>query len=182
MPVLFFMFLDLIMTVENIILVGFMGAGKSTVAAELLKCGDFGLLDLDAEIERVAGMSIQEIFRQQGESAFRDLESLALSKLRGQEGLVVATGGGILGRLQNRELIRTIGRVVYLRATFSALQQRLRRSTERPLVKEEPDWHALEALLLSRTPFYEMADLIVDTDNKDPSAIAREILQRLTEA
>ena len=170
------------MAAENIFLVGFMGAGKSTVAAELVKCGNFRLIDLDAEIERMAGMSIQEIFRKSGEGAFREMESLALQGLQDKEGLVVATGGGILGRPQNRELIRTIGRVVYLRATFPALQKRLRLSTERPLVKEQPDWHALETLLLSRTPFYETADMIVDTDNKDPKEIATEILQTLAEA
>jgi len=171
------------MAAENIFLVGFMGAGKSTVAAELVKCGDFRLIDLDTEIERMAGMSIQEIFRQSGEGAFREMESLALQRLlHDKKGLIVATGGGILGRPQNRKLIRAIGRVVYLRATFPALQKRLRLSTERPLVKGQPDWHALEALLHSRTPFYETADLIVDTDNKDPKEIATEILQRLAEA
>ena len=169
------------MATENIVLVGFMGAGKSTVAAELVRHSNFCLVDLDADIERKAGMSIREIFRQKGESAFRDLESLALQELCGQERLVVATGGGVLGRPQNRELIRTIGRVVYLRATFTTLQRRLNHSSERPLVKEQPDWNALEALLLSRSPFYETADLIIDTNNKNPKEIATEILQRLAE-
>lgn len=166
---------------KNIILVGFMGAGKSTVAAELVSRGNYRLLDLDAEIERVAGMKIQEIFRQQGEGFFRDLESSALSELRDREGLVVATGGGILGRPVNRELIRSIGRVVYLRTPFATIQKRLKLSSERPLVQEQPDWTALETLLLSRIPFYEAADLIVDTNNKNPEVIATEILQRLAE-
>lgn len=166
---------------KNIILVGFMGTGKSTVAAELVRRGHYHLIDLDAEIERRTGMKIQEIFRQQGESAFRDLESLALSELCGGEGLVVATGGGILGRPENRELIQSVGRVVYLRTAFTTIQSRLKLSRERPLVKEQPDWNALEALLLSRTPFYEAADLIIDTNNKNPEEIATEILQRLAE-
>lgn len=166
---------------KNIILVGFMGTGKSTVAAELARRGNYHLTDLDIEIERRSGMTIQEIFRQQGESAFRDLESSALSKLRGQEGLVVAMGGGVLGRPENRELIQSIGRVIYLRTTFATIQRRLKLSCERPLVKEKPDWNALEALLLSRTPFYEAADLIIDTNNKSPEEIATEILQRLAE-
>lgn len=167
---------------NNIILVGFMGAGKSTVAAELVKGGRYRLLDLDAEIERRSGLKIQEIFRQYGENAFRDLESASLAELRGQEGFVVATGGGILGRPENREMIRSIGRTVYLRTPFEILQGRLKISSERPLIKERPDWHALEALLLSRTPFYEMADLIIDTNNKNPQEIATEILNRLVEA
>ena len=166
---------------NNIILVGFMGAGKSTVAAELVKCGNYHLLDLDAEIERRSGLTIQEIFRLHGESAFRDLESSSLSELLGQEGLVVATGGGILGRPENRELIRSIGHVVYLRTTFATLQRRLKLSSDRPLVREQPDWNALEALLLSRTPFYEMADLVIDTNNKNPQEIATEIIYRLAE-
>jgi shikimate kinase len=167
---------------KNIILVGFMGAGKSTVARALVKCGNYHLVDLDIEIERRAGMSIQEIFRQRGESAFRDLESLALSELRGRDDLVVATGGGILGRPENRESIRTIGCTVYLRASFSTLQRRLILSSDRPLVKEQPDWHALETLLISRIPFYETADLIVDINNKNPEMIATEILHKLAEA
>lgn len=170
------------MPAENVVLVGFMGAGKSTVAAALVKCGDFSLVDLDADIEQRAGMTIKEIFRQRGESAFRDFESLALQELRRKTGLVVATGGGVLGRPENRDLIRTIGRVVYLRAPFKTLQRRLKLSSERPLVKEQPNWNALKSLLLSRSPFYETADLIIDTDNKNPEKIATEILQRLAEA
>ena len=169
------------MSVENIILVGFMGAGKSTVAAALVKYGDYTLIDLDAEIERRAGMKIRDIFHRQGESAFRDMESLALQELGNKDKMVVATGGGILGRPQNRDLIRTIGRVVYLRVPFTTLQKRLALSSERPLVKEEPDWNALEALFLSRTPFYETADLIIDTQNKKPEEIVTEIMQRLAE-
>jgi shikimate kinase len=147
----------------------------------LVKCGNYHLVDLDIEIERKAGMSIQEIFRQRGESAFRDLESLALSELRGRKDLVVATGGGILGRPENRESIRAVGCTVYLRAPFSTLQRRLKLSSDRPLVKEQPDWHALETLLISRIPFYEMADLIVDINNKNPEKIATEILHKLAE-
>lgn len=170
------------MSEKNIILVGFMGAGKSTVAAELVGCGKYHLFDIDAEIERRSGLKIQEIFRQHGESTFRDWESSVLSELLGLEGLVVATGGGILGRPENRELIRSIGQVVYLRTSFSMLQSRLKVSSHRPLVKDQPDWTALEALLLSRIPFYETADLIIDTCNKNPNEIAIEILHRLAEA
>ena len=169
------------MPVKNIILVGFMGAGKSTVATELARRGNYHLFDLDAEIERRSGLKIQEIFRQHGEGAFRDLESSVLSELLGQEGLVVATGGGILGRPENRALVRSIGCTVYLRTTFATIQGRIKLSSDRPLVKEQPDWNVLETLLLSRTPFYEAADLIIDTSNKNPKEIATEILQRLAE-
>ena len=170
------------MTAKNIILVGFMGTGKSTVAVELVKRGNHRLLDLDAEIERQSGLSIREIFRQHGESFFRDLETSSLAELCFQNGLVVATGGGIVCRPENRELLRSIGFVVYLRATFPELQKRLRSSTDRPLIKEDPDWHALEVLFQSRSPFYETADFIVDTDNKNPKILASEILQRLGES
>jgi shikimate kinase len=180
--VLFFVVQDFYMAAKNIILVGFMGAGKSTVTIELVRGGNYRLLDLDAEIERQSGLSIREIFRQHGEKFFRDLETLSLAKLCGQNGLVVATGGGVVGRSENRELLRSIGFVVYLRASFSELQKRLSTSTDRPLIKEEPDWNALEILFQSRSSFYEIADFIVDTDNKEPKALAREILQRLGES
>lgn len=170
------------MSEKNIILVGFMGAGKSTVAAELVKYGNYRLFDLDAEIERRSGLSIREIFRQHGESYFRDLETSSLAELHCQKGLVVATGGGIVCRAENREILRSIGFVVYLRATFAEMQKRLRSSTDRPLIQEKPDWSTLEILFQQRSPFYEMADFTVDTDNKDPKALAREILQRLGES
>jgi shikimate kinase len=167
---------------KNIILVGFMGAGKSTVAVELVRYGNYRLLDLDAEIERRRGLSIREIFCQHSESFFRDLETTSLANLRCQNGLVVATGGGIVCRAENRELLRSIGFVVYLRVTFSELKKRLKFSTDRPLINEKPDWSALEVLFQSRSAFYEMADFIVDTDNKEPKVVAHEILQRLGES
>lgn len=169
------------MSDNNIILLGFMGAGKSTVAAALVRYGNYQLLDLDADIERRRGMTIQEIFRQSGESFFRDLETSALSELCGKNGIVVATGGGIMGRPENRELIRAIGRTVYLRTNFTTLQSRLKHSLARPLITAQPDWSALETLYLSRIPFYETADLIIDTTNKKPDDIAIEILKRLAE-
>lgn len=170
------------MAAKNIILVGFMGAGKSTVAVELVMYGNYRLLDLDAEIERQSGMNIRGIFRQHGEIFFRDLETSALAELPCQNGLVVATGGGIVCRPENRDLLRSAGFVVYLRATFPELQKRLRSSTDRPLINEKPDWSALEVLFQRRSPFYEMADFIVDTDNKEPKIVAHEILQRLGES
>lgn len=170
------------MSGNNIILVGFMGAGKSTVAAELARKSGLSLVELDAKIEEKAGISIREIFELSGEEKFRDLESSALRELYGKDKLVISTGGGILGRPQNRELVKGLGKTVYLRAPFLTLKNRLGFSRARPLVKEQPDWVALESLFLSRTPFYEMADLIIDTDNKKPVEIATEIIQLLMEA
>lgn len=167
---------------NHIILVGFMGAGKSTVAAELANQSGLSLVELDAEIEQKAGISIREIFEKYGEEKFRDLESSVLQELVDKDKLIISTGGGILGRPRNRELMKGLGKTVYLRAPFLTLKSRLGFSRARPLVKEQPDWVALESLFLSRAPFYEMADLIIDTDNKKPVKIATEIIQLLMEA
>lgn len=166
---------------RNIVLVGFMGSGKSTVARVLTGCCGYRLVDLDAEIERVAGEPIAEIFRRRGETVFRDLESAALAGCVGAERIVLATGGGILGRPANRETMRRIGIVVYLRARAETLRHRLAGSTERPLINQARDWNEIERLLHSRMPLYEGADLIVDTDDRQPESIAQEILQHIRE-
>lgn len=162
---------------DNIILVGFMGAGKTTVARELAAAG-YVLVDLDERIVRRCGRSIPEIFAQEGESFFRDCETEALQALEGTGRSVIATGGGVVGREENWVRMRRLGKVVYLRASWPALQRRLLAGTGRPLAAGD-DWARVEALWRQRLPLYERADLAVDTEDRTPAEVAAAILEHL---
>lgn len=161
--------------VRNIVLVGFMGAGKSSVGLELARCTGLRLVDLDRLIIDRRGRSITEIFAEEGEEGFRGYETDALRSLSGSTGLVVATGGGVVGRPDNWTLMRRMGPVVYLRAAWPTLRSRIAGCTERPLAAADRADGQVERLLQQRLPLYEQADLIVDTDHKTIAEIAGEI-------
>lgn len=166
----------------NIVLIGFMGAGKTTVGQELARLGGFRLVDLDALIEERAGRSIPEIFARQGEETFRDLESEALRTLAGARRTVVATGGGIVGREENWTMMRRLGKVIYLRVRPQTLRARLGAGEGRPLARRPGGWTETARLLERRIPLYEQADLIVDNEKGgSPREVARLILQKLSE-
>ncbi|MBR5997663.1 MAG: shikimate kinase [Deltaproteobacteria bacterium] len=157
---------------SNIILIGFMGAGKSTVGRMLAEYLRWDFVDLDSLIEASAGCAIREIFAREGEAFFRDLETAQLRKMALFRKTVVATGGGAVIRAENRILLKQTGTVVYLRAQLETLQQRVAQSTDRPLA-QNPEHFA--ALLEERRRFYEEADIIVDTD----ACRVPEIVQRI---
>lgn len=159
----------------RIFLTGFMGAGKTTVGR--LLAGRLGVpfLDLDAEIEGEAGMSVREIFASEGESGFRRRESDALRRMLVHPDVVVATGGGTIAQEANARLLHANGLTVWLNPPFSAIAQRIRGvgKADRPLFKDEAQ--AL-ALFRERLPAYRQADLTVDVGNDDqPEEIAARI-------
>jgi shikimate kinase len=161
----------------SVILIGFMGAGKSTVGKELSRLSGLPFVDLDREIVRGRGMSIPEIFAAEGEGAFRDYETAALRGLAASPAAIVATGGGIVGREENRRLIRSIGRTFYLRARWETLLARLTAAAEgRPLA--DGNWEKVRELWFSRLPLYEQADFIIDTDEATPGRVARQIFDQ----
>jgi 3-dehydroquinate synthase len=162
----------------NIVLVGFMGAGKSTVARELHRLGGLTVVDLDELIVSRSGRSIPEIFHEEGEQGFRNRESEALKSLSGCRGTVIATGGGVVGREENWAVMRALGKVVYLRAGWPTLQSRLADGEGRPLA-DGGDWERVEALWRRRLPLYGQADLAIDTAGLEAPQVARQILQRL---
>lgn len=161
----------------NVVLIGFMGAGKSTVARELERLSGFRLIDLDALIVEQAGRTIEQIFADEGEGHFRDLETAALHSLAGVHGMVIATGGGIVGREANWQIMRQLGLVVYLRASWATLNQRLHGSQGRPLVDAGQQRQQVEALWRRRLPLYEQADLCIDTDALSVTEVAQMILR-----
>lgn len=159
-----------------IFLTGFMGSGKSTVGLGLAHRMDAPFVDLDIIIARRSGASIPEIFRCAGEQAFRSLEDSALHDLaaEGHPLSVVATGGGLPMNPQNRGLMKACGCTVFLKASFESLEGRVTGDGTRPLWGRDA-----RSLMQARTPAYEDADLVVNTDGRSPEEITREILEVL---
>jgi shikimate kinase len=160
---------------ENLILIGFMGAGKTTVGEALAQQAGFRFIDLDAEITRLAGRSIPEIFSREGEESFRDLETQALTLVAAQQHIVLATGGGVVLRPGNWELMRKAGRIIYLQVPWETLQERLSFSFARPLVRPERGWEETRLLYEKRLPLYQQADWVVEGD-QDCQQVVDKIL------
>jgi len=162
---------------KSIILVGMMGCGKSSVARELSKRLQCEAVDTDREIEKRAGISIPDIFEFAGEEGFRRRETDTLRDVLKREGIVIATGGGIVTRPENRELIQaTDCHVIYLKVSPQVAYQRTRYS-DRPLLKTENPLKKLEGLIEERGPFYEgVCTIVVDGNNKRADAVADEII------
>ncbi len=171
-----------------LVLLGYRGTGKTTVARELARRLGWQAVDLDDEIERAAGKSITEIFAQHGETAFRDQESAALARCAAREATVLATGGGVVLREANRRALQEIrsraGHIVWLRAPAETIHDRLTAdastASRRPNLTPQGGLREIVELLAQRTPLYEAcASLTVDTQGKTPSQVADEILQAL---
>jgi len=159
-----------------IYLVGMPGAGKSVVGKELAGRLGVPFIDLDAEIERVAGARVADIFAAQGEAAFRALEADALVKAGTQDPSVVACGGGVVLEPANRISLRNTGIAVFLDVPLAQLRERVRPATDRPLIHEEGD---LERLLAQREPLYrEFAAHVVDGSGT-PAEVAAAIEEEL---
>ena len=167
---------------RNIILEGFMGSGKSTVSELLADKLELELLDTDQAIEEAEGRSISDIFAEDGEEAFRGMETqlmdMVVSEHLGQ--MVISLGGGLPLREENRELLKKAGKVVYLRTSPETVFKRLQGDDTRPLLKTEDPRRKIEELIEDRKERYEAAaDIIVDTDDKEPWQIADEIIALL---
>lgn len=168
----------------NLVLIGYRGTGKTTVARRLSQRLGWSALDADDEVERRAGRSIADIFAQDGEASFRDLESAVLLDLAGLTHTVFAAGGGAVLREPNRRALRDAGRVVWLTAPAEVLARRIAAdattSARRPNLTAAGGEAEIRQLLAQRAPLYrECAELDVDTAEKSPDEIAREILERL---
>ncbi|MBI5233936.1 MAG: 3-dehydroquinate synthase [Deltaproteobacteria bacterium] len=155
---------------KNIIITGFMGTGKSSVARRLaLKMG-LKPMDTDELIEKEAGMSVKDIFRTSGEKGFRALEKTVIERLSQGgfgHGLVLATGGGAVIDPVNREALRRWGVVINLRASIDEILERVGKGDERPLLNEKDNRFTVETLLKQRQEAYLEADLVIDTTKKN---------------
>lgn len=165
----------------NIVLVGFMGAGKTTVGRILAARLGYRFLDTDLRIEREQGRKVEEIFATLGQEYFRRLETDLLKRLTAVQNTVVATGGGILTTSENANLIRKIGTSVYLEVRVEKLFERATRTDKRPLLKTENPYETMMELFQKRKELYETADIRIKTENWDrhPMFVAKEIINNL---
>jgi shikimate kinase len=164
----------------NIVLVGFMGTGKSAVGAALAERLGRPLLDTDALIEQRAGRPIAQIFAAEGEAAFRDLETAIVAEVAAQGPLVIATGGGVLGRDENVARLKASGRLVCLTAHPDVILTRTAPWEDRPLLASAPDPRAaVERLLQARAARYALADVTVDTSDRTVVEVADQVLSAL---
>lgn len=164
------------MSSSTIFLVGPMGAGKSTIGRLLAAELAFSFRDSDRVIEDRTGADIPWIFDMEGEEGFRERETAVLRDLAHEQDAVIATGGGIVMRPINRELMKTAGMVVYLTASIDQLVERTSRDKKRPLLQVENPRQRIIDLITLRDPLYrETATVIVNTDRRSPKAVAQEI-------
>ena len=163
-----------------IVLIGFMGAGKSSVGRRLEKSTGFPRFDTDEMIAAKFGLSVPRIFEVHGEDVFRDAESETLRQLDSREPSIVVTGGGIVLRTTHRELLRQLGTVVYLQADEETLFERISRRASRPLLRTDDPRATMKQLLERRLPLYEeIADLRIDTSHLNHDEVCDLILQSI---
>ena len=165
---------------NNIILIGPMGAGKSTIGKLLAHSMNLPFFDSDKEIEHRTGATIPLIFEIEGEAGFRDREVAVIDELTQTSGWVLATGGGAILRPENRAVFTERGFVVYLHATVQQQAERTAMDTQRPLLQTKDRVGKLNELMTMREPLYrEAADLIIETAGKSPKVVVDLIRQHL---
>ena len=166
------------MKARNIILIGAMGAGKSTIGRKLAKKLDMPFYDSDRVIEEKTGVDIATIFEYEGEKGFRVREEKAIGELCQLEHIVLATGGGAILSKNTRNALSTTGTVFYLKASIEALFDRVRSDANRPLLKTADRKRTIADLLQQREPFYlQTADYTVTTGRHTTNWIAEQIVR-----
>ncbi len=164
---------------KNIVLTGFMGAGKTEAGRELSRILGWKIIDVDDEIVKAQNMTINEIFSKFGEPVFREMETEMIRKVSQNRKVIISTGGGAVLRQENLDILREHGVIICLRAGPETILRRTKDNNERPLLQVEDPLKRIKELLEFRKPFYEKADIMIDTDEKTPFHIAEEILERM---
>lgn len=164
---------------RSIVLVGMMGAGKSSVGRRLAARLTLPFVDADTEIETAAGMSIPDIFAAHGEAAFRSGEQRVISRLLDSGPQVLATGGGAFMSAETRGAIRAKGISVWLKAEFEVLMRRIKRRNDRPMLKTDDPAATLKGLMEIRYPIYAEADIIIESRDVPHGTVVDEIIAAL---
>ncbi len=162
---------------KNLVLTGFMGAGKSTVGRRLAEKLKLRYVDTDAEIERRAKMSIPEIFEKHGEAYFRELERRVVEEVSELEGCVIVTGGGVVLNRENILNLRKKGIIVYLHAEPEVVYERLRGDSSRPLLRVENPLKRIRELMRERAPRYAEHDCSVDTSGLSVEQVVEKVAE-----
>ena len=165
---------------RNIFLIGYMGTGKSTVAAFISKEYGLDVMEMDEMLVQKEGMSISDIFRNHGEEYFREVETNLLKKICMLTNQVVSCGGGVVLRSQNIEEMKKCGTIVLLSASPETILERVKGDSSRPLLQGNKNLAFIADMLEQRRPKYEgAADIIVQTDGKRVSDICKEIFDKI---
>lgn len=164
---------------QPLVLVGLMGAGKSTIGRRLAKEIGWRFVDSDEEIEAAAGCSIADIFSMHGEAIFRDLEKRVIQRLLGEAPLVLATGGGAWMQEPVREMIKQKATSVWLRAELNVLTDRVSKRTHRPLLETGDKRSILDRLMQERYPVYALADFVVDSSDGPHDRVVERVIATL---
>jgi shikimate kinase len=162
---------------RNIVLTGFMGTGKTAAGKELSRILSMRLIDIDHEIEQAEAMPIKEIFTKKGEAYFREIEAEMIRKYSAEKKVIIATGGGAVLREENLSALRENGTIFCLTARPETIHDRTSINHDRPLLKGDDRMEKIISLLSSRSPVYEQAGIMIDTENKTPLQIAEEIIR-----
>lgn len=178
---------------KNLILIGFMGTGKTSVGRYLADRKGAVHIDLDARIEEESGVSVAEIFEQQGERAFRQIETQVLQEVYEQirsdiekadrKGYILSCGGGSVLDPANVDLLRTMGSIVWLTASPKSVYERLASTSDRPLLRHRKSMESIAKLMQQRESVYEKvrADLVIDTSDQSIEAVGEKILKAMSE-
>lgn len=167
---------------KNIILIGYMGCGKTTVGKNIAKLTKHIFTDTDELIVAQQNRSISDIFEKDGEDAFREMETALLEKMiaDGNDSLVISTGGGMPVREENQKLLRQLGTVIYMRVKPETVYERIKGDTTRPLLQCDNPLERIREMIKSRGPAYEAAaEFIIDVDNLTQQEAAEEIIRRI---
>ncbi len=160
----------------KLILIGFMGSGKTTVGQFLAKKLNLELIEMDDLIIKKAGKSIKKIFNEDGEAQFRELETQVSKSLMNKNDCVISTGGGIVMNKINIDFLKNNGKIIFLKASFFEIEKRLIGDNLRPLFKNKKS--AKKIFNIRQKLYEECADLIVDTDEKSVEKISYEIISQ----
>lgn len=156
-----------------------MGTGKTAVGKELSRLLDMKLIDVDTEIEKSENMSINEIFGRFGEQRFREIETETIKMLSRNSNVIISTGGGAVLRQENMDALRKNGIIICLTATAETILERTDNNSDRPLLKVQDPLEKINELLRFRKPYYEKADVVIDTEGKNPLQISEEIVEKI---
>lgn len=164
---------------KNIVLIGFMGSGKSMIARELGKRLKLEVISTDALAETQVGQTIHDIFKTKGEAYFRSLEQGIVKEVASRRGIIIDCGGGVVLFKENLPNLKANGIVFYLEATPEVIYQRIKHETHRPLLKTSDPLGCIRELYQQRLPLYNQADFIIDANSASIEGPVAEILEKI---